>query len=123
MAGPWGQFENSAVLPAAAAWSGPVKLLIFQYGMHPLTKGPVPGFLLEMADGRKVLVDTGFPLSRSGATRSVHWFRVTPEDRVLHRLSSIGLQPAEIDFVICSHFDPDHCGGDDVFSHAQPVGQ
>jgi N-acyl homoserine lactone hydrolase len=119
MMGPGNKSENSAVLPPAAAWKGPVRLLIFQYGMHPLTKVPVPGYLLEMADGRKGLIDTGFPLSRSGATRSVHWFRVTTEDHVSHRLSSIGLEPAQISFVICSHFDPDHCGGNDLFPHAK----
>jgi len=86
--------------------------------MHPLTKVPVPGYLIEMADGRRALVDTGFP-STSEPTRAVHWFRVTPEDYVLRRLSSIGLQPGDIDWVICSHFDPDHCGGNDLFPHAK----
>jgi N-acyl homoserine lactone hydrolase len=119
MVGSLGKLETSTAPLAAAAWNGPIKLLIFQYGMHPLTKVPVPGYLLEMVDGRKVLIDTGFPLSSSGATRAVHWFRVTPEDHVSHRLRSIGLQPAQIDFVICSHFDPDHCGGHDLFPHAK----
>ena len=119
MVGSLGKLEVFTAGPVAAAWNGPVKLLIFQYAMHPLTKVPVPGYLLEIADGRKVLVDTGFPPSSGDAMRSIHWFRVTPEDHVSSRLRSIGLRPAQIDFVICSHFDPDHCGANDLFPHAK----
>ncbi|HEX7288916.1 MAG TPA: N-acyl homoserine lactonase family protein [Candidatus Angelobacter sp.] len=119
MSGSCSQLEPAGPVPVPATGAGPVRLLIFQYGMHPLTKVPVPGYLIEMADGRRALVDTGFPPSSSGPTRAVHWFRVTPEDYVLRRLSSIGLQPSDIDWVICSHFDPDHCGGNDLFPHAR----
>lgn len=105
-------------MPSESTWNGPVRLFIFQYGMHPLTRVPVPGYLVEMADGKRVLIDTGFPRSMVGVTREVHWFRVTPEDHVSQRLRSLGLTPGDIDFVICSHFDPDHCGGNDLFPHA-----
>ena|SRR5438552_1964182 len=119
MLGPVSKLEANIPAEAPALRNGPVKLFIFQYGMHPLTKAPVPGYLIEMADGRRVLIDTGFPSSPFKARRSIHWFRVTPEDYVSRRLISIYLQPADIDFVICSHFDPDHCGGNDLFPHAK----
>jgi N-acyl homoserine lactone hydrolase len=112
------KFESGIPASAPATWNGPARLFLFQYGIHPLTKVPVPGYLLEMSDGRRVLVDTGFPARNAGPAREIHWFRVTPEDHVTCRLNSIGLRPEDIDFVICSHFDPDHCGANDLFSHA-----
>ncbi len=119
MLGRLSKLETGISPPGCRACTGPVKLLIFQYGIHPLTKVPVPGYLIESANGHRVLIDTGFPSSPSGPTRSVHWFRVAPEDHVLRRLSSIGLRSTDIDSVICSHFDPDHCGGNDLFPHAK----
>ncbi|HEV7519535.1 MAG TPA: N-acyl homoserine lactonase family protein [Candidatus Angelobacter sp.] len=119
MTGSFGKQEESLQVRGPRVRTCPDKLFIFQYGMHPLTKVPVPGYLIEMTDGRRVLIDTGFPPSPFGPTREVHWFRVTPEDHVLRRLSSMGLQPTDIDWVICSHFDPDHCGGNDMFPHAK----
>ena len=119
MPGPFSKHEKALPPRNHKPWTGPAKLLVFQYGIHPLTKVPVPGYLIESNEGQRVLVDTGFPPSTSGPTRAVHWFRVTPEDHVLKRLSSIGLKPADIDWVICSHFDPDHCGGNSLFPHAE----
>ncbi|HLJ87415.1 MAG TPA: N-acyl homoserine lactonase family protein [Candidatus Angelobacter sp.] len=119
MPGLLAKYEKAIPPPGPKSWSGPAKLLIFQYGVHPLTKVPVPGYLIESAEGRRVLIDTGFPPCGSGPARAVHWFRVTPEDHVLRRLNSIGLAATDIDWVICSHFDPDHCGGNNMFPHAE----
>ncbi len=99
--------------------NGPVKLLVLQFGMHPLTHVPVPGYLIEMADGSRVLVDTGFPPSSRSSTRGLHWFRITPDDNVSRRLEALGLDTGSVQYVICSHFDPDHCGGHDLFPHAK----
>lgn len=99
--------------------NGPVKLLILQFGVHPLTNVPVPGYLIEMADGSRVLVDTGFPPLSAGSTRGLHWFRITPHDHVSKRLEFLGLDTGSIQYVICSHFDPDHCGGHNLFPHAK----
>jgi N-acyl homoserine lactone hydrolase len=99
--------------------NAPVRLRFLQYGLHPLTNVPVPGYLIDMADGSRVLVDTGFPPCASGSTRGVHWFRITEEDHVGKRLELLGLRPSSIQSVICSHFDPDHCGGNNLFPQAR----
>jgi N-acyl homoserine lactone hydrolase len=99
--------------------NGPVKLLVLQFGVHPLTHVPVPGYLIEMADGSRALVDTGFPPLSKSSTRGLHWFRITPNDHVSRRLEVLGLDTRSVQYVICSHFDPDHCGGHDLFPHAQ----
>lgn len=41
-----------------------------------------------------------------------------PEDTVVHQLAQTGLQPDDIDVVVCSHFHPDHCGCNEHFKHA-----
>lgn len=105
--------------PASSIADGPLKLWLFQYALHPLTRVPVPGYLIELADGRRVLVDTGFPAAPELPARARHRFRVNPEDHVTRRLASVRLTPKDVDFVITSHFDPDHCGGNNVFQHAR----
>jgi glyoxylase-like metal-dependent hydrolase (beta-lactamase superfamily II) len=42
-----------------------------------------------------------------------------PEDCVVNRLASIGLQPDNIHFLVCTHFDPDHAGNHELFSRAE----
>jgi N-acyl homoserine lactone hydrolase len=99
--------------------NGPVKLFVLQFGVHPLTHVPVAGYLIEMADRSRALVDTGFSPSSKGSTRGLHWFRITPEDHVSRRLDMLGLDTRSVQYVISSHFDPDHCGGHDLFPHAR----
>jgi len=72
-----------------------------------------------MADQSKVLVDTGFPPTLDGSTRGLHRFRITPDDHVSRRLNLLGLDTGSVKYVISSHFDPDHCGGHDLFPHAR----
>jgi N-acyl homoserine lactone hydrolase len=86
--------------------------------MHPLSRVPVAGYLVEFADGKTVLIDTGFADSATRTKRGPHWFRVVPEDQVGYRLHEVGLAPQHVQFVICSHFDPDHCGANSLFPHA-----
>ncbi|CUX56839.1 N-acyl homoserine lactonase family protein [Agrobacterium deltaense] len=42
----------------------------------------------------------------------------SPEQTVVHQLDAIGLQPDDIDVVICSHLHPDHCGCNSYFRKA-----
>lgn len=80
----------------------------------------VPGYLIRTATGKTILVDTGNPVSMIGAEDAEPWARLLsntlPEDDVIPRLAQHGLTPADVDLLISTHFDFDHCGRHDVFA-------
>ncbi|MER3439585.1 MAG: hypothetical protein C4346_19420 [Chloroflexota bacterium] len=84
--------------------------------------GQVPGYLIHTASGRYILVDTGNPLIPGGATWEQRgddvFIETQPEDDIVPRLAELGLQPKDIDLLVSSHFDFDHCGRHDVFALA-----
>src|SRR5215468_3623071 len=73
-------------------------------------------YLIQMSDGKNVLIDTGLPADYSAAPN-------TPPDNyktnVIEQLASLGLQPDDIDILICTHFDVDHAGYNDSFPKAE----
>lgn len=78
----------------------------------PPTNTPVFGYAIQTDDGKNILIDTGFsyssienPQHPPGITIEMH-----EKDFVVNRLNSIGLRPADIDYLVCTHFDPDHDG-------------
>jgi len=81
----------------------------------------VPGYLIKTAAGRLILVDTGNPAALVGAATAAPWFpalhnRTTSEDDVVRRLADLDITPPQIDLLISTHFDFDHCGRHDVFA-------
>jgi N-acyl homoserine lactone hydrolase len=73
-----------------------------------------------MGDGRNILIDTGFPKdlpTRPGLPE--------PQESkdVVEQLAMLGLEPGDIDTLICTHFDVDHCGHHEEFSNAELVVQ
>jgi N-acyl homoserine lactone hydrolase len=80
----------------------------------------VPGYLIRTAGGRHVLVDTGNPAAMIGAESAEPWARLLaitrPEDDVVPRLAELGLGPGDVDLLVSTHFDFDHCGRHDVFA-------
>jgi N-acyl homoserine lactone hydrolase len=105
-----------------------IKLYLLQLGLLQPLSIPVPGYLIQTDDGKNVLIDTGFPYSfieePPGPQPPLNLLlEMLPEDYVLNRLRSIGLQAADIHFLICSHFDPDHAGNHELFSNAELVVQ
>ena len=100
-----------------------MRLYILQYGIHILTGAPVPGYLIECSSDCYVLVDTGFghrcPKSPDSPVRA----RIGKEDHVLQRLAGLGIAPGKIRYLVCSHFDPDHCGAHDLFPSSEFVVQ
>jgi N-acyl homoserine lactone hydrolase len=46
---------------------------------------------------------------------------MTADDNVLSGLASIGLEPDDIDVVVCSHLHPDHCGCNAFFKRATVI--
>src|SRR4051794_13766739 len=78
----------------------------------------VPGYLIKTASGRNILVDTGNPASLIDAPTSMPFtdlLNITkPEDDLIPRLAELGLTIDDIDLVVTSHFDFDHCGRHDL---------
>jgi glyoxylase-like metal-dependent hydrolase (beta-lactamase superfamily II) len=68
-------------------------------GIHRIESilGPRPFSQYVLADDRTLLVDTGV--------------KETPAEVILPALASLGLDPAELDFVVNTHADVDHFGG------------
>lgn len=84
--------------------------------------GQVPGYLIRTASGRTILVDTGNPQVLIGKETAAPWWGLLndtrPEDDIVARLAEMGLAPGDVDLLISTHFDFDHCGRHDVFAAA-----
>lgn len=78
---------------------------------------PYPCYLVQMSDGKNILIDTGFPKDlppRPG---------LQLRKNVVEQLALLDLQPDGIDILICTHFDLDHCGHHEDFPNAELVVQ
>ena len=88
---------------------------------------PVPSALLRHPQGN-VLFDTGCHPSvvtaaeaRWGSLARLMTPVMTADDNVISGLACIGLQPDDIDVVVCSHLHPDHCGCNAFFKRATVI--
>jgi N-acyl homoserine lactone hydrolase len=90
-----------------------MKLHLLRLAEIKALKAPVPGYVITCPDGGVVLVDTG-PPPVAKADR-LPLLRAEPVTRQLERL---GITPADVRYVICTHLDPDHAGGHDLFPDA-----
>lgn len=77
-------------------------------------------YLVQMSDGRNVLIDTGLPPDWDTSERMP---TITFDRDIVSALADLGLQPDDIDILITTHFDPDHAGMHDVFAGAEIVAQ
>ncbi len=89
---------------------------------------PVPGYLIQTDDGHTILVDAGMPTHLVGPrvsamVRSPFGESMIPyleeEHTVTAQLALLGLTPGDVDTVVCTHFDWDHCGENALFGHAR----
>ncbi|GCE07153.1 N-acyl homoserine lactonase family protein [Dictyobacter aurantiacus] len=97
----------------------PVRLYMLQLALG--TEGtPVPGYLIQTGNGKNILIDTGVPLDGSFKPNSGESPQIFS---VVEQLATLGLTPADIDILICTHFDPDHAGNHDAFPTAELVVQ
>jgi N-acyl homoserine lactone hydrolase len=84
--------------------------------------GQVPGYLIRTTSGRTVLVDTGNPAALIGQPTGAPWWDLLndtrPQDDVVQRLAELGITPGDVDLLISTHFDFDHCGRHDAFAAA-----
>jgi N-acyl homoserine lactone hydrolase len=77
-------------------------------------------YLVQMGDGKNILIDTGLPahhIAAPGTPPAEH------ETNVIAQLDALGLQPDDINVLICTHFDPDHVGYNDAFTKAEHIVQ
>lgn len=79
----------------------------------------LPCYLIETGDGKNILIDTGMAADARPADAS----RSQNEKNVLESLADLGLGPADIDTLICTHFDIDHAGYHDLFPNAELIVQ
>jgi len=105
---------------------GPRKLYLMQLSTTtlPLPQGRtmemvLPCYLIETNDGKHTLIDTGI----AADARPLGGPRSENEKNVLESLADIGLSPADIDTLICTHFDIDHAGYHDHFPDAELIVQ
>jgi N-acyl homoserine lactone hydrolase len=90
---------------------------------------PVSSALLRHAQGN-VLFDTGChpsvvddPQARWGGLAKIMTPIMPADDNVLTGLAAIGVEPGDIDVVVCSHLHPDHCGCNAFFRRATVIVQ
>jgi N-acyl homoserine lactone hydrolase len=80
----------------------------------------VPGYLIRTATGQIILIDTGNPAALIGQPTAAPWWGLNndtrPEDDIVQRLAEIDLTPSDVDLLISTHFDFDHCGRHDAFA-------
>jgi N-acyl homoserine lactone hydrolase len=103
----------------------PERLYLMQLATGTVIAGDQPVamsagcYLIQMRDGRNILVDSGFPPGYPQPLNSPFQRGTT----VVEHLAALGLQPDDIDLVVSTHFDIDHCGYHDAFPDAEHVAQ
>ncbi len=100
--------------------SAPQRLYLLQVASLPPLDMPAVCYLVQTGDGKNILIDSGLP-----DNIQLPPGMPGPEmgKNVIEQLASLGLQPADIDLLICSHFDLDHAGHHGDFTSAQFVVQ
>jgi N-acyl homoserine lactone hydrolase len=101
--------------------SAPLRLYLMQVAARSAPESawpvPYPCYLVQTSDGKNILIDSGFPNvlpPRPGLQLGKN---------VIEQLALLDLQPADIDLLICTHFDMDHCGHHEEFPNAELVVQ
>lgn len=104
----------------------PERLYLMQLGITtlPTPRGPLllsnGCYLIRMDGGQHILIDSGTP---AGYTPAPGTPPTENESNVLEQLAALGLSPADITAVICTHFDVDHAGYLDSFPGAEFIVQ
>ncbi len=98
----------------------PERLYLMQVAFIPERNLPFVCYLVQMSDGANVLIDSGLPENIQPPPGMP-----MPDlgKDVIEQLALLGLQPADIDLLICTHFDGDHSGHHAAFTHAELIVQ
>ncbi|MHB8753105.1 MAG: N-acyl homoserine lactonase family protein, partial [Aggregatilineales bacterium] len=94
------------------------RLYLMRVGSMPEYQIPIVCYLVQTDDGKNILIDSGLPT-------------IIPEDQrefvnehmLFEQLTTIGLQPDNIDMVISTHYDFDHSGNHGAFTKATYIVQ
>src|SRR5258708_8079971 len=78
---------------------------------------PIPCYLVQTSDGKHILIDSGFPKDPPP------WQGIQMHTNVVEQVGLLDLAAGDINVLICSHCDGDHCGHHDDFPNAQLVVQ
>lgn len=99
-----------------------MRLYLFHLGRTG-SGSPAPGYLIQTDAGQNILVDSGFPRAMIGTEPPPGRAgpRVTEADFIGNWLAVLGLSPADIHLLVCTHLDPDHAGNHDLFTAAELV--
>jgi N-acyl homoserine lactone hydrolase len=71
------------------------------------------GFIQTDA-GANILIDSGFPLDFAANASELDGglrIEMSEDNFIVNRLSSIGLRPDDIHFLVCTHLDAEDAGG------------
>lgn len=104
--------------------TGPNRLyLIHQYSREvPIPSGSLlmssGCYLVQTDDGRNILIDSGMPADAASPGPAVE---ESPE--ILDQLGALGVGPADVNTVVCTHYDIDHVGRHELFTNATFVVQ
>ena len=94
------------------------------YLMQVVVAPSVPCYLVQTQDGKNVLIDSGLPAQMpEGFQLPANLPPPQFGKNVVEQLAELGLQPGDIDLLICTHFDLDHSGHHDAFTNAELVVQ
>lgn len=98
----------------------PRRLYLMQVATMPQANVPIVCYLVQTGDGSNVLIDSGLPVNVQPPTG-----RPMPVmgKNVVEQLAQLGLQPGDIDLLICTHFDTDHAGRLSAFTNAELIVQ
>ena len=77
-------------------------------------------YLVETSDRKHILIDSGLA---ADAPLPPGTPAAENEKNVIEQLAALGLHPADIDLLICTHFDIDHAGYHDAFTKAEHIVQ
>ena len=91
--------------------------LVFGVGYGEMIDSVVLMWYVEGA-GRRILVDTGCCDAESSA-RNHYPLRRSPDEEPARALAGIGVDPLEIDTVVCTHLHWDHAYNHELFTKAR----
>jgi len=100
--------------------SAPQRLYLMQVAHLPVSPADFPFvcYLVQTGDGKNILIDSG-PPTHFKPNAAFKLPDPIMEKNVIEQLALLGLQPGDIDTLICSHFDQDHSGHHSAFTNAE----
>jgi len=100
--------------------STPQRLYLMLVATAPMPPAglPFPCYLVQTGDGKNILIESGIPadVQPPPGMPAVEYGK-----NVVEQPAMLGLQPADINALICTHFDLDHAGYHAAFTNAELI--